>query len=173
MRDIFVALNRLVADGVIETYAIGGAIAASFYISAVQTEDVDAFVFLPEAPSGLISLTSIYSALERLGGVQEREFVRFGEWPLQILPDATPLVAEAIREAIETDFDGVPVRVMRAEHLCCIALQTGRVKDMLRVRMFLDEREIDVPQLRSMAGRFNLSAKLEQVELPSDGASGK
>lgn len=40
------ALNGLVADGVIATYAIGGVVGAAFYIEAVQTEDLDAFVFL-------------------------------------------------------------------------------------------------------------------------------
>lgn len=44
MQEVLQALNHLVADGIIESYAIGGAIAASFYIKAVQTEDVDAFV---------------------------------------------------------------------------------------------------------------------------------
>jgi hypothetical protein len=38
------ALNRIAADGVIGGYAIGGAVGASFYISAAQTEDLDAFV---------------------------------------------------------------------------------------------------------------------------------
>ena len=40
------SLNQLVADNVIEQYAIGDAIGASFYVEAVQTEDIDAFVFL-------------------------------------------------------------------------------------------------------------------------------
>ena len=35
------ALNQLAANGVISQYAIGGAIGASFYIEAVQTESVD------------------------------------------------------------------------------------------------------------------------------------
>ena len=51
------SLNQLVADNVIEQYAIGDAIGASFYVEAVQTEDIDAFVFLKASPGGLISLT--------------------------------------------------------------------------------------------------------------------
>ena len=37
-------LNELVEEGVIPRYAIGGAIAASFYIEAQATADLDVFV---------------------------------------------------------------------------------------------------------------------------------
>jgi hypothetical protein len=171
MRDALRALNALVEIGTIEMYAIGGAIGAAFYIDALQTEDVDAFVFLPESASGLVSLAPIYSALERLGGVVEREFIRFGNWPLQILPDSTPLVSEAIREARSTEFESVPTRVFRPEHLCCIALQTGRGKDMLRVSMFLEQKAVDIAKLRNMADRFGLSGRLAKVESMFDGES--
>ena len=56
------ALNNLVADGVIENYAIGGAIGASFYLPAMQTEDLDVFVFMPSATSVLVSLSAVYEA---------------------------------------------------------------------------------------------------------------
>jgi hypothetical protein len=171
MQQVLLALNTLVKNGTIETYAIGGAIGAAFYIDAVQTEDVDAFVFLPEAASGLISLTTIYSALEALGGTVEREYVRFGEWPLQILPDSTPLVTEAIHEARTEDFDGIPTRVFQPEHLCGIALQTGRAKDLLRVSMFLEQKQVNVETLRKLAERFGLSDRLRKVERLSDESS--
>ena len=47
MREALLALNRVQRDGTIQQYAIGGAVAASFYIEAMQTEDLDIFVFLP------------------------------------------------------------------------------------------------------------------------------
>ena len=34
------SLNQLVTDKVIDQYAIGGAIGASYYVEAVQTEDI-------------------------------------------------------------------------------------------------------------------------------------
>ena len=37
------ALNSLKSDGVIEVYAIGGSVAATFYIEPVATVDVDVF----------------------------------------------------------------------------------------------------------------------------------
>jgi len=158
------ALNQLVTDKVIEQYAIGGAIGASFYIAAVQTEDVDAFVFMAPSASGLLTLSPIYDALVKLGGIIEHEYVRFAEWPVQILPDANDLVREAIRDAAETTFDGIPTRVFRAEHLCAIALQTGRPKDYLRVMMFLEGKAVERSSLEAVLDRHNLAAKLNRVD---------
>lgn len=157
------ALNRLLADRVIESYAIGGAIGASFYLPAMQTEDLDVFVFLPPAPGTLVSLTPVYDALRAQGGQIEGEHIRFGKWPVQILTDANALIAEAIREAVDTDYDGIPTRVFTPEHLCAIALATGRSKDYARVMLFLDEREVEPERLSALAARFGLSDRLTRV----------
>jgi hypothetical protein len=164
VKDALKALNRLVADGVLLDYAIGGAIGASFYLPAMQTEDVDAFVFLPASSSSiLVSLTPVYNALKEQGGVVEHEHVRFGDWPLQILTDATPLIAEAIRKALPVDFEGVPTKVFRPEHLCAIALQTGRAKDYARVTMFLERGEVERDTLAQLADRYKLAARLRRA----------
>jgi hypothetical protein len=164
MREALLALNRLVSEGTIAAYAIGGAVGASFYIQAMQTEDVDAFVFLPQSSTGLVLLTPIYEALSRFGGVIEREYVRFGSWPLQILTDATPLIGEAIEKAIDVEFDSIPTRVFRAEHLCAVALQTGRPKDYLRVSMFLEQGAVDRNALQDIVQRYGLIERLGRVQ---------
>jgi len=163
MKQVLQALNQLVSDGVIGSYAIGGAIGASFYIPAVQTEDVDAFVFLPSSSGQLVILTPVYEGLVRLGGVVEREYVRFGDWPLQILTDATPLIEEAIRTAVQVEFDGVPTRVFLPEYLCAVALETGRTKDYLRVNMFLEQAAVSVESLKLVGARFGLSEKVANI----------
>jgi hypothetical protein len=157
------ALNRLVADRVIENYAIGGAIGASFYLPAMQTEDIDVFVFLPPSSGALVTLVPVYEALRAMGGVVEREYVRFDAWPVQILTDANPLIAEAIREAIDVDYEGIPTRVFRPEHLCAIALQTGRNKDYSRVILFLEQQEVDKEALSALVSRYGLSERLARV----------
>lgn len=164
MREALRALNRLVSEGAIRGYAIGGAIGASFYIQAMQTEDVDAFVFLPNSPLGLVTLTPIYEALSRFGGVVEREYVRFGNWPLQILTDATPLLGEAIQRAVDVDFDGIPTRVFGAEYLCAVALQTGRAKDYLRVSLFLEQGAVDKDALQELVQRYGLVDRLARLQ---------
>jgi hypothetical protein len=159
------ALNQLIASRVIERYAIGGAIGAAFYIQAMQTEDVDAFVVVASSSrSLLVSLGPIYEALQKLGGQVEREYVRFGVWPLQILTDATALISEAIREAVDVEFEGVQTRVFRAEHLCAIALDTGRAKDYARVTMFLEQGEVDLRALERLAERYGLWERLLKVQ---------
>jgi hypothetical protein len=157
------ALNQLVADHVIERYAIGGAIGASFYIDAVQTEDIDAFIFLAPSARGLLSLSPIYDALAALGGSIELEHVRFDEWPVQILPDANELVREAIVSAVETQFDSIPTRVFTAEHLCAVALNTSRTKDYLRVAMFLEQKAVDLSLLHAILERYKLTGKLARA----------
>lgn len=157
------ALNKIVADGVVESYAIGGAIGAAFYVEAVQTQDVDVFVFL-DPTDGLLTLSPIYEALTAQGGVIDQEYVRFGKWPVQILPDVNDLVAEAIREARPVDFDGIPTRVFTAEHLCAIALQTGRPKDYLRVKAFFEQQKVDRKVLSRLAERYGLIERLRHVE---------
>lgn len=160
MQTVLRVLNDLVAEKVIETYAIGGAVAAAFYLAAAQTEDIDAFMFLPASASGFVLLTPVYEALVARGGVVEGEYVRFGSWPLQILTDGNPLVAEAIREAVAVLYDGVATRVFRPEHLCAIALQTGRLKDHLRVAAFFEQDAVQLKQLQVVLVRYNLTDAL-------------
>jgi hypothetical protein len=45
------------------------------------------------------------------------------------------LLEEALKEARDTSYEEVPTRVVRAEHLIAICLQTGRDKDRERVRL--------------------------------------
>ena len=158
------ALNQLVTDHVIDRYAIGGAIGASFYMEATQTEDIDAFVFLAPSTSGLLSLTPIYDALVALGGIVEHEYVRFDEWPVQILPDINNLAREAIQSAVETEYDGIPTRVFTAEHLCAVALKTGRTKDYLRVAMFMEQNAVDLDLLGGILERHKLTARLARAK---------
>lgn len=163
MRDALIAMNRLVSTGVIPSYAIGGAVGASFYIEAAATEDLDVFTVVDT--TGLLwSLTPIYDALKALGGVVENEHVVIGGWKVQILPPYKPLVEEALSAAMETEYAGVPTRVMTAEHLCAIALDTGRPKDFLRVEMFIEQGEVNIQELDSIVLRYHLSDKRAKVK---------
>ena len=165
MREVLEALNALTFKGVLKNYAIGGAIGASFYISAVQTEDIDAFVLIAGTAPLLVSLESVYAALQQEGGVVEGAHVRFSEWPLQILTDSNSLVREAIEQAFSVTFADVPTRVFRAEHLLAIALQTGRRKDYLRAAMFLDSGTIDRSLLLNLIDRYSLQEQYERAIL--------
>lgn len=163
MHDALRMLNGIVADGVIPTYAIGGAIGASFYIEAQATEDIDVFVVLPQSSGGLSLLTPVYEACKARGGVVEGAHIRVGPWPVQILDPYKPLIVEALDAAVETDFDGIPTRVMTAEHLCAICLDTGRPKDFLRVSLFIEQDAVDLPALTEILRRYNLLDRTKSV----------
>lgn len=163
MRNALVALNTLVANGVIPLYAIGGAIGASFYIEAQATEDIDVFVVLPPSAGMLLSLAPIYEALEALGGVPEGEHIRIGGWKVQILPAYKPLVEEALDAALEVHFEDVPTRVLTAEYLCAINLDTGRAKDFYRVSLFIEADAVDMEALEVLLLRYNLQHRTANV----------
>lgn len=159
MRDALNILLRLRGEGTLAQFAIGGAIAASFYAPAVVTEDLDVFAFLKPSASGLLVLTPLYERLKELGGRVENEFVIIGKWPVQILPAYTPLVEEAVLKASEQKFEDLKVPVVDANYLCAIALQTGRSKDYLRVHTLLEAGVVHIDKLKSLIETFTLQER--------------
>jgi len=158
-------VNRMQNDGVIDRYAIGGAVAATFYLEPMATLDVDIFVSLPhKAPGVLVSLSPIYEYLTSRGYRIEREYISVGDWPVQFLVPATPLELEAIAQARETDVEEVRTWVMTAEHLVAIALQTGRAKDHARIVQFLEQGAVNRDRLNEVLARFGLLRRWEQFE---------
>jgi hypothetical protein len=158
-------INRMQADGVIGSYAIGGAVGAIFYLETFYTADLDIFVTLPLAPgSSLLSLSPIYEYLLEKGCRVDGERIVIGDWPVQFLPPHGTLEQEALAEAVKTDYDGVPTSVLSAEHLVAIALQTGRAKDYARIVMFLEQDAVDKEKLNSILVRHGLAGKWERLK---------
>ena len=164
MKAALETLLKLRDEGLLARFAIGGAIAASYYVEAVVTEYLDVFAFLTPAPSGLLLLGPLYERLQQLGGKVHNEHVVIGGWPVQILPAYTPLVEEAVMQAQERLFEGVGVPVVSAEHLCAIALQTGRAKDYARVHAFFEAGVVDGAALRRLIDRHALAERWQIYE---------
>ena len=136
---VFAEINALAGAGMVQSYALGGALAAVNYLEPVATEDVDVFVvFRPEDSASLSPLAPIYDFLVRRGATPEGAHVVIGSWPVQILPADDPLLRDALRDARTVFVEGESVRVLSAEHLAAIALDTGRAKDRIRLTQFLD-----------------------------------
>jgi hypothetical protein len=152
-------LNRLVDNGVIGQYAVGGAMGAMFYSEPISTFDLDIFVVLPRLASGLLTLAPLYEHLSLLGYKADGECIDIEGVPVQFLPAYNELVEEGLREATILAYGSTPVRVLTAEHLIAIAIQTGREKDRIRVRMLLDEATIDMSRLDGILQRHALTAK--------------
>src|SRR5208282_2574276 len=102
LADVLRAANGLVTTGLIEDWALGGALAA------------------------------IYSHLQAQGWQVEREHLLIRGFPVQFLA-AQGLTEEAVREAERIDYEGVPAKVFRAEHIVAIAASVGRAKDKARI----------------------------------------
>lgn len=162
MQDTLKILLQLRAEGTIGRFAIGGAIAASFYVEAVATEDLDVFAFLQPTDSGLLTLTPLYERLKQLGGVVKNEHVVLHGWPVQILPAYNPLIEAAVSSAVEQTFHEVKVPVVSAEFLCAIALQTGRAKDYQRVNALLEAGCVNAGTLETLVQDYVLGERWNQ-----------
>ena len=157
IQEVITAINQMQADGVIDRYAIGGAVGATFYLEPVATLDVDIFItFRPEPGSLIASPKPILDYLKARGGTMEGEYIVIGGWPVQFLPPAGPLVEEALAQAVEIDVDGTPARVFTAEHLAAIALQTGRAKDKARLLQFIESAALDAGRFQAILARHGL-----------------
>ncbi len=154
-------INLMQSEGIIKHYAIGGAVAATFYIEPVQTFDLDVFVFFPILPVGLVSLSPIYRYLSERGYVPQGEAIIVEGWPIQFLPVFNPLTEEAMEQAISVNFGSTPTRVFTAEHLAAIMLQTGRPKDHARLLQFLEAQVLDQEKLRAILLRHELMGRWE------------
>ena len=152
-------LNELEREGAFSRYAIGRAMAATFYTEPVLTFDLDVFVVLSRGTGQLISLAPVYEALRARGYDEEKETVMIEGVPVQFLPAYNALVEEALDQAREIDYEGVPARVLRAEHLIAISLQTGRTKDRARVAMLREQASLDLNLLADILKRHQLEEK--------------
>ena len=165
MRETLKYLNKMRESGVIGKYAVGGAMAATFYIEPVSTYDLDVFVVLPQEPDAfLVSLAPLYKHLREAGFEEEKECVIIDGIPVQFLPVFNPLVEEALEEAVEMDYDGLTISVFSAEHLVAIALQTGRGKDKMRVHFFMESGILDNDKLTVILKRHGLEAKWQSLK---------
>lgn len=163
---VFRVINQMVGDGVIETYALGGAFAAVFYLEPDTTFDVDIFcVVSGVAADALDALSPIYQYLVAKGHEPDGEAINIYGIPVQFLPVFNPLNDEGVQKAATHPYLNVPVRVMTPEYLVANMLQTGRAKDYTRVARFMEANVFDLNQLREILRRHNLDDKWMNIRL--------
>ena len=152
-------LNGLEKEGVIERYAIGGGIAGLFYMEPLLTYDLDVFVFLPKTSGKLVGLSPLYESLRKKGYPPRREHVMVEGIPVQFIPAYDELVEEAVRESVRRMYQKTAARVLRAEYLLAIMLQTNRPKDKTRMVQLLEEATVDKDRLTAILRRHGLQSK--------------
>jgi hypothetical protein len=148
--------------GIIRAYAIGGGIAATYYIEPILTYDLDVF-FIP-LREGMDELAPIYEFARGRGYTEQAEALIIEGFPVQFIPAYNDLVREAVAEAGSLTCRGVGAKVVKAEYLVAIALQTGRAKDKERVVRLLDSDAVDRAALASILERFRLTERLKRIE---------
>jgi len=165
LRKTIEVVTKLAEQGVIEAYAIAGAVAALNYIQPTLTAYLDiliSFDHFDKRASGLILLGPIEAALAKMGYSERSDVgILIEGWPVQFLPVASPLDEEALEQAVEIEIDstGTPplrARSIRAEHLVATALKVGRLKDLARIQAFLEQRAVDLAALKDILKRHDL-----------------
>lgn len=155
--DVLRGANALVSEGIIRDYAIGGAMAAIFYVDPFSTFDIDLF-YKPATEALDAGVPQIFEKLRQRGWTVEGGHLLCAGFPVQFLA-GSGLTAEAIEQAVATSFEGVPTKVFRAEHIVAIAAQVGRAKDQSRIAQMLDQSKLDREYLREILKRYDLKPK--------------
>lgn len=162
MEKALIVIEEMTRMGIIKSYAIGGGIAATYYIEPVLTYDLDVF-FIP-VKEGLDELAPIYEFARNRGYSEEAEAILIEGFPVQFIPAYNDLVQEAVAEALVTRYHDVQVRILRPEYLTAIALQTGRAKDKERVVRLLESGTLDRDVLSRIVEKYGLTDKLRKIE---------
>ena len=89
-----------------------------------------------------------------------KEGLLIEDWPVQFLPVADDLDAEALAQAQDVQIDDserrVKTRVLRPEHLVALSLRVGRPKDSIRITQFLEENAVNLERLCEIIDRHRL-----------------
>jgi hypothetical protein len=157
MKETLQVINSLESEGTIGRYAIGGAVGMLFYTEPAVTYYLDIFCYLQQEV--LITLAPLYTRLAELGYESKQEHVIIEGIPVQFLPPTSPLVEEALEQAVGTSYEDVPTRVFQYEHLLAIMAETGRAKDRARIAGALESAEPDQSKLDAILRRYGLLDK--------------
>jgi len=166
MKKTLEVINELKKEGLINDYAIGGAIGVMKWVEPFFTRDLDIFIILTHQVSKekIISFLPIYDYLKNKGF---NEWV--GQWliiegvPVEFLP-AEGLAKESVENAVEVKFEDVKTKVMTPEYLIALLLIAGRDKDIRKIEMLLSQTDMDMNRLMEILTKYNLTAKFKNFK---------
>jgi hypothetical protein len=154
LAEVLRAANGLVAAGLIEDWALGGALAAIYYVEPFTTYDADIF-FIPKDKGLSAGVPGVYAHLQARGWEVEAEHLLVRGFPVQFLT-AHGLTEEAVREAQRIEFEGVPAKIFSVEHIVAIAASVGRQKDKARIEQLFAHADLDKTKLEKILQRHKL-----------------
>jgi hypothetical protein len=97
-------INEMQSKGVIKKYAVGGAVAAIFYVEPMLTYDLDVFFVPSKENDGLLALSSLYDYLKGRGYKVEKEHILIEGIPVQFLPIYNELIEGAVDNAAQLNY---------------------------------------------------------------------
>lgn len=160
-------VSELKKKGLILDYAIGGGIAALYYIEPLLTYDLDIF-FVP-VEDKIDVLVPLYRWLSDIGYGCEREHIVIEGVPVQFIPVYNDLIREAVGTAREVKYGGMRTRVLGREHLIAVMLQTYRPKDKERLARIFEESKPDGRRLLGVLKRHGLIDRYREFQEKSLG----
>ncbi|MFN0118539.1 MAG: hypothetical protein ACKVQC_09645 [Elusimicrobiota bacterium] len=163
MKELAQLLNEMLSVGVIQNYALFGAVAQMRYTEPVATMDADLLVAVPPQ-KGLDILSGVYGFCSTRGFQPEGEAIKVGIWPVQFIPVFSSLTQEAMEKAEVADFEGIPLRVVSACYLAVIALSVGRSKDFARVLALIESGSVTRKDISQLSERFGLLESWKKFE---------
>lgn len=165
MKKTLEIINDLKEKGLVRDYAIGGAIGALRWVEPFFTYDLDIFIIPAQETKNkeLILFTPIY---DYLAANDYNEWK--GQWimiegiPVEFIP-AEGLARESVENAVDIDFEGVKSKVMIPEYLIAMFLKAGRDKDIIKIKMLLEQTSINKEKLNEILIKYNLHQKFKDL----------
>lgn len=156
--DALRALNSMKGDGVVQDYAVAGAMAMVFWSEPVPTYDLDVLVLLPTDRSPIVSLAPIYDWAKGHGYPERDEHVVIEGLPTQFIPSPSILADEAIATAPSLEYEGVPVRVVAPEYLVALYLlpEARTAKRRERAAMLMESPGLNRTKLDEILNRHDI-----------------
>ena len=148
LADVLRAANDLVSAGLIKDYALGGALAAIYYVEPFATYDADIF-FIPATEDLTGGIPQIYEALRARGWKVEGDHLLLRDFPVQFLA-THGLTQEAVKEGLPLNYQGVATKLFRPEHIIAIAA-------LARIEQVMEQADIDKNLLETILKRHSLS----------------
>lgn len=162
MRQTLKVVNELKDKGLINDYAIGGGIAALFYIEPFLTYDLDVFIISVERAEekNLILFSPIFDYLKSKGYSWKGEHIIIEGMPVQFIP-ADELEKEAVENAKAIEYEGIKAKVITPEYLIAILLRAGRKKDIEKIEKLFEQTDIDRTKLEEVLNKFGLKKRFK------------
>ncbi|HLG19091.1 MAG TPA: hypothetical protein VI895_04650 [Bdellovibrionota bacterium] len=165
MQLVLKVLTKMVKDGVIQDYVIGGASALLYFSKPTFTEDIDVFVYTTASPSTLIDLSPIYNYLvKQKKALVQGEHILVEGYPVQFLIPYDDLSREAFEKAITVSLHHSRFKLFDLEYLMAIMIQLGKPKYLERLRILLEDKTFNEKKLLSILSRFRLSRKWDKMK---------